>query len=244
MNNIYIYNDNFISLLNLINYLIKNNIKPLNIKNSFYSPSLFDNLVTLEINDNKNIFNLFERNILKRIYYVFLSENRNKELIIYYFVLNYYKYGETIIYRKNLKCVYETLKIANYVSRENHKFKGFVRFKVLENNILYAEIEPENNILEILSMHFIKRLKNELWIIHDKRRKIVSLYDKKNFHITVDDNFKLLNIQESDNEENIQNMWKTFYKTIGIHERKNDRCRMNFMPKKYWKNILEMSDEI
>ena len=37
--------------------------------------------------------------------------------------------------------------------------------------------------------------------------------------------------------------WKDFYKTIGIKERKNDRCRMNFMPKKYWKYILEMSDE-
>ena len=244
MNNIYIYNDNFISLLNLINYLIKNNIKPLNIKSSFYTPTLFDNIISLEIEENKNIFNLFERNILKVIYYVFLSENRNKELIIYYFVLNYYKYGDTIIYRKNLKCVCEALKISTYVSRENHKFKGFVRFKELETNVLYAEVEPENNILEILSMHFIKRLKNEWWIIHDKKRKILSIYDKKHFYITSDDSFKLLNTNESDNEEKIKNMWITFYKTIGIQMRKNDRCRMNFMPKKYWKNIIEMSDEI
>ena len=37
-------------------------------------------------------------------------------------------------------------------------------------------------------------------------------------------------------------MWKTFYNTIGIEERKNNRCRMNFMPKKYWKYILEVGD--
>ena len=42
----------------------------------------------------------------------------------------------------------------------------------------------------------------------------------------------------------IEELWKDFYKIIGINERKNDRCRMNFMPKKYWKYMIEMSDEI
>jgi len=244
LNNIYIYNNNFISLLNLINYLIKNGIKPFNIKDSFYNQTLLDNIINLEIEENTHITNLFNNNILKTIYYVYLSEEDNKELILYYFILNYFKYNETVIYRKNLKCVCEVLRISNYVSRENHKYKGFVRFKELENNILYAEIEPVNNILSILSNHFKKRLKNELWIIHDKKRNILSIYDKKNFYITSDDNFKLLNTNISENETNIENMWKTFYKTIGITMRKNDKCRMNFMPKRYWKYIIEMSDEI
>ena len=37
--------------------------------------------------------------------------------------------------------------------------------------------------------------------------------------------------------------WQTFYNTIGIKERKNSRCQMNFMPKKYWPYIIEMSGE-
>ena len=48
----------------------------------------------------------------------------------------------------------------------------------------------------------------------------------------------------SNDELDIQNLWKEFYKTIGIAKRKNDRCRMNFMPKKYWKYIIEVSDEL
>ena len=32
------------------------------------------------------------------------------------------------------------------------------------------------------------------------------------------------------------------FKTIGIESRKNRRCQMNFMPKKYWKYIIEMED--
>ena len=48
----------------------------------------------------------------------------------------------------------------------------------------------------------------------------------------------------SECEEDVLELWKNFYKTIAIKERTNERCRMNFMPKKYWKYIIEMSDEI
>ena len=50
--------------------------------------------------------------------------------------------------------------------------------------------------------------------------------------------------KESSNEKEIEKLWKIFYKTIGIKERKNDRCRQNFMPKKYWKYITEVREEL
>lgn len=247
-NNIYIYNNTFTSLLNLIDILLKNNIKPFNIKNNFYIPNLLDNLINLEIDLDIHVvdkyLNLVDKNIFKSIYYIFLSTDENKELIIYYFLLNSLKHKAKIIYMRNLKCVDKVLKISNYVSRETHKLKGFTRFRELENKVLYAEINPENNVLELLSNHFKNRLKNELWIIKDANRKIISIYDKNEFFIVDDSEFNLLNFTSSDEEMFIQNMWKSFYKTIGIKERKNNRCRMNFMPKKYWKFILEMSDEI
>ena len=246
--NIYIYNNTFISLLNLIDNLLTNNIKPGNIKNKFYTPTLLDNIITLEITSNFQVVDKYtqfvDKNILKQLYYVFLSTDDNKELIIYYFLLNSLKYKGKIIYMRNLRCVDKVSKISHYVSREAHKLKGFTRFKELENRVLYAEINPLNNVLELLSNHFKNRLKNELWIIKDVNRKMLSIYDKNNFYIINESDFKLLNNKLSNNEKNIQNMWKSFYKTIGIKERKNDCCRMNFMPKKYWKYILEMSDEI
>jgi len=243
MNNIYIYN-NFVDLINLINYLICNKIKPFNIKNNFYNPSMFDNLIYLNLKENniQKFINLIGENNFKIIYYVYLSKNDNKELIMYYFSLNACIYKDRIIYQRNLKCVNETLKISNYVKHENHKFKGFTRFKELNNNVLYAEIEPTNNIIFLLSKHFKNRLKNEYWIINDKKRNIISLYNRNNFYILDGIDYKLINIKYSTNEELFQNLWKSFYKTIGIESRKNDRCRMNFMPKKYWKYIIEMDD--
>ena len=92
----------------------------------------------------------------------------------------------------------------------------------------------------MLSNHFKNRLKNENWMIIDKKRHLLSYYDKNNFYIVEEDLYKFnLNYEEDEYED----LWKSFYKTVGIKERKNERCRMNFMPKKYWKYIVEVSDE-
>ena len=247
MNNVYLYNGDFLYLLSLIKYLCDFKIKPDNIKDNSFSPSLFDNVINLNIVVDDNIVESFIESIginnFKIIFYTFLSNDINKELIIYYFYLNTLKYKDNIIYMRNLKCVSESLKIAKYVKHEAHKYKGFVRFKELENNVLYAEIEPTNDVLYIISKHFELRLKNEYWIIKDMKRNKLSVYDKNNFFIISGDNFKLFNNNLSEEELDIEKLWKEFYKTIGIESRKNDKCRMNFMPKKYWKYILEVSDE-
>ena len=241
--NIYIY-DNFIDLINLIQYLIKNRIKPFNIKSNLYIPSLFDNLIYLKLDyDTKEFIRLIGKENFKIIYYVYLSNDENKELIMFYFALNSYIYKEKVIYKRNLNCVNKALKIFNYVKRENHRFKGFTRFKELKNNIWYAEINPDNNIIEILSLHFKKRLKNEIWIIKDINRKIISLYNKKEYIILNEEEYQLIGLEFSYNELEIEKLWKSFYHTIGIKERKNNRCRLNLMPKKYWPYIVEVVDE-
>ena len=247
MNKVYDYDGDFLSLLNLIYYLIDKNIRPSNIKDKDYNPNLFEDVIELNVlnyNSIKKYALNLGSSILRIIYYVYLSNDENKELILYYFCLNEKKYKSKIIYRRDLKCVSEALRISEYVSHETHKYKGFVRFKELENKVLYAEIEPVNNILFLISKHFSKRLNSDYWIIKDVRRNILSIYDKKDFIIVMDDEFILATDKVSDSENLVVDLWKVFYKTIGISERKNDRCRRNFMPKRYWKYIVEVSDEL
>lgn len=239
---IYIYDGTFLSLLNLINALLKRNIKPLDIcGNENDAPTLLNNVITLELNPNFDIKEIkLSSSILKTIYYVYLSEEEHKELIIFYFLLNAQKYQDKIFLMRNLKCVTKVLKIAKYVSNENHKLKGFTRFKEINNHILYAEISPTNNILPLLSNHFANRLKNEYWIIKDIERNIYSIYDTKKYYIISGKNINLKDITIDDTEQEIENLWQSFFDTIGIEARKNIRCQMNFMPKKYWKYITEM----
>jgi len=247
-NYIFLYNIEFIDLLNLIKLLVIKRIIPSNIKPSNYQANLFEETFKLEYEKDENIINEIinasSKEIFNTIYKIFLSNKDNKEIIIFYFLLQSFKYKNKIFYMRNLKGVNEALKIAKYVEHETHKFKGFLRFKELKGNILYAEIEPDNNILFFISKHFQNRLKNEFWIIEDKKRKLLSIYDKNKFYLTSSEIFTLINKELSECEEDIEELWKSFYKTIAIKERTNSRCRMNFMPKKYWKYIIEMSDEI
>lgn len=247
MNKVYVYDGDFLSLINLVCHLIDKKIKPSNIKDEDYVPNLFEETIKIKVGNNNSIERIVASSgsyVFKIIYYVFLSSEENKELIIYYFCLNAFKYKKSIIYRRDLKCVSEALRISQYVSHETHKFKGFVRFKELENKVLYAEIEPVNDILFIISNHFLNRLSTEYWIIKDVKRNILSIYDKNKFVIVRDDEFVMSTTKVSDNENLFEDLWEIFYKTIGIKERKNDRCRMNFMPKKYWKYIIEVIDEL
>ena len=247
-NSCYIYDDTFVQLLNLIYFLIKNKMKPGNIQNTYYSPTLLDEIIHLEISEDPELItNLIQEmgpDTYRTIYYVFLSTEENKELIIYYLILNGFKYKDQLLYHRNLKCVTKAITISKYVLHEAHKYKGFIRFKELDNHVLYAEIEPLNDILYFISHHFEKRLKQEYWIIKDVKRGILSIYDKHKYILISENDFKLSTTKLSQQEWKMEKLWKLFYQTIGIETRKNERCRRNFMPKKYWKYMIEMENEL
>lgn len=241
----YIYDNTFSSLMSLISYLIEVDQIPDDIKNEKkYIQNLLDEPVYLNLKEKELINSLKKKipnNLFHTLYYVYLSEEKNKEMIIYEFVKKTLLYKNQIMHYLNIDCVYKVNKIANYVSRENHRMKGFLRFKKM-SNFYYAEIEPTNNIIYILINHFKTRLSNEYWIIKDNKRNIYAIYDKKKVKIMNEKEIVKLNLAKDEREEAIENLWKTFFKTVTIKERKNRKCQMNFMPKKYWKNMLEMED--
>ena len=121
---------------------------------------------------------------------------------------------------------------------ECHKLKGLLRFQEVGNNLGYASIHPDNNILEPLGHHFINRLPTLNFIIHDKNRNICFLYNQKEYKIISGEGLSIPSISE--NEKMYQDLWKMFFKTIAIKERTNPRCQMQYMPKKYWKDLIEM----
>ena len=47
----------------------------------------------------------------------------------------------------------------------------------------------------------------------------------------------------SETEKKYQELWTVFFKTIAIKERKNSRLQMQYMPKKYWKDLIELKQK-
>ena len=174
---VYLYDGSFINLLNLIYKLYQNKIIPLDIKDYNYQVNLIDNVINLNIENNENIIDKISSNlglpIFNTIYKLYLSSNDNKELLMFYFFGYSIKYKNKIFNLRNNEIITKVLKITKHIGSENHKYKGFLRFKELNNNVLYAEISPTNNCLLILSEHFKKRLSNEYWLIKDTKRNII-----------------------------------------------------------------------
>lgn len=247
MNKVFIYEETWENLLALLFFLFQNNIVPDQIKEkNSYESSLLDEEIDPVI--NKQISQQeWNRRIGKEnmqlVKYVYKTENKNKELIIYYYLKNVLKYHEKTKYHRNLKCVNETLRLAKKVTHECHKVKGFLRFQETNANFLYAKMAFENDILDLLASHFQKRLSNEYWAIHDLKRQKIAFYTKKKVVIICERDILNLNIEASEKERKIENLWKTFFKTIAIKERENKKCQQSFMPKKYWQYMIEMEEE-
>ncbi|MBQ2881820.1 MAG: DUF4130 domain-containing protein, partial [Clostridia bacterium] len=39
-------------------------------------------------------------------------------------------------------------------------------------------------------------------------------------------------------------LWKQYYRTVAISSRKNERLRRQYMPRRYWKYLIETEGEI
>ena len=127
---------------------------------------------------------------------------------------------------------------------EAHRLKGLVRLSEIGNNLWYAPISPDNNVIENVGSFLISRFPTQNIILHDKNRNLAFLYNaknKKNYEIIkVTTKYKLP--EYSKEEIEFQKLWKSFFKTIAIKERTNRRLQMQYMPKKYWKDLIEISN--
>ena len=185
----------------------------------------------------KAILEKISEDTLIHVYQAFLSEAPAMELKLFKYIQLGFKIGSKVNDLLSNEIVSEVQKHSRKVAFEAHRFLGLVRFQEF-NGILYAAIEPSYNILELMGDHFKERLTKEKWIIHDVKRKISIVYENNQW-VLRDFNFEKL---ESLEEEELfyQKLWRVFHKRVAIQERRNERQQMQYMPKKYWKNLIEM----
>lgn len=170
---------------------------------------------------------------------VFCSCLENKELRILKFLLQAYREGGKLCFKLGDAVMVPLLNAEKHLLREAHLLKGFVRFADV-GGALVATVTPKNYVLPFIAQHFILRYNNEQFMIFDKTNCAALVYRNGKAEILRVDNVTFPEISE--NEARYQAMWKQFYNTIAIAGRENPRCRMTHMPKRYWANMLEVSD--
>lgn len=123
------------------------------------------------------------------------------------------------------------------VTGEAHNFSGFLRFMEGAGGIFYAPFAPDNDILELILPHFLKRLPAQPFIIHDTARKKAALYNGRECLIAPAD--ERVSVALSQREDLFRSLWQEYYEAVNIAGRPHEKQMKGYMPVRYWKYLPE-----
>lgn len=270
LNTIYLYDGTFDGLFTIAFDCYVSKQIPSNIVfEKHYLGNFLDTAIYIKTDKEKalRIWNGLYSNVsfdaLYNCYYAFLSCQKSKEINILKYILNAFIVGPKITSMLSIDYVLEVMKLRKNVLHESHKLKGLVRLSEVGNNLFYAPIHPDNNVIEFLGHFLIKRFPTQNLILHDKNRNLMFLYNANkniqnhvhsNSYNSTKTNTQTLNEYEiievpsnikipkfSKEEKQFQDLWKTFFNTIAIKERTNSKLQMQYIPKKYWQDLTELN---
>lgn len=208
-----------------------------------YQMNLTSKYMIVETDETKasRVYEAMEEKIshyaVRCMYEVFLSAAPYKEMKILNFAVLGFRTGAKITYMHGNDTVVAVERIVKRIGVEVEKMCSFVRFEELECGVLYGQIEPDNDVTELLWRHFANRYKNEPFIIHDVgRSKALFAYQEK-WYIAEFNDDELPG--RSNDEVGYQKLWQSYFDNIAIKERINLRCQRNFVPMRYRKHLTE-----
>ncbi len=245
MINEYLYDGTFEGLLTCIFYSYPSKLEVKITKTKNYLPNLISSPIEIQTEMDKfhrvysSIRDKLSYNTLKTIYYLYLSDVNDIETLIFKYIKLCYSYGNNINLAKNNEIISLVDIYSRRVSLEGHRFTGFVRFKKIQTDLYYSCIEPDHNILPIISSHFIERFSDQNFIIHDIKREVALIYNKSTstmVDFSKDESRKLL----SYSSDEFEFLWKTFYNSVNIKERENSKLQKMHMPTRHWHNLTEI----
>jgi len=127
------------------------------------------------------------------------------------------------------------LEAAYKVWHETHRLMGLLRFSPDEDGVYIARCEPDHLVLPALGPHFKERFGQTPWAIIDEKRNLGISSSGAFFYI---DKNHAPPKNHPDNEW--ENMWRNYHKTINNESRNNPELQKRFMPKRYWKYLTEL----
>ncbi|SHG54566.1 TIGR03915 family putative DNA repair protein [Flavobacterium johnsoniae] len=220
-------------------------------KNEVSNALLFSEtyFVTTDISKANRVLNGLKQRLspegFANIYRAFLSDLDKIEETLFQFVK--YVFASSVNIEEDLAntFVLDVRRAAHLTGKESHRMKAFVRFKLTKDNLYYAIVEPDCDVLPLIEKHFKNRYADQRWLIYDSKRKYGIYYDLEDTS-TVQLQFnaestssKFLAEICDDNEEFFQNLWRQYFSSVNIESRKNTKLHLQHMPKRYWKNLTE-----
>ncbi len=239
-----VYDGSFEGLLTSIFESRHKNYKPENIiPSTAERDNLFADYLMIESDKKKSeiitdeIINKISIDAYGDIFRCYLSDFHDSGKLIYDFTSLGMEQGKKIHNFITDEKVSRFNDAVDKVSKESCRMQGLVRFKKTEDNFYYSEIEPDHNIIYMITPHFRKRFSGENFIIHDIKRKIAAINRNSICRIQPIEIDRSPEI--SGEEKFFSSLWRNYFKSIAISERKNPKLQRQFVPVRYRKYLPE-----
>lgn len=180
----------------------------------------------------------------QQVYMAAMSFEAGRLDAIYRFLLMGFAHGRKVTDMLAAEPVMELLRLKRKVGNEMHFFREFTRFTSLDGKVYVSHIEPKCNVVAMVAEHFADRMPSEYWMIIDDNRRIAAVHPKDQpFYMTELTDEETEALAETEHRRDIYtDLWKEFFKSIGIEARKNPGCQRNMMPLWYRRHATEFMD--
>jgi len=184
------------------------------------------------------------------VFKAFLSElSTIEDSLFYYIKLVFEQKNKSSKLIKNYSDphILKIAKIVKKIGREKHRMDAFVRFRLTKDDLYFATISPDFNVLPLNAKHFKNRYADQKWMIYDLRRKYGIYYDLNTIStvtLEIDSRIHSTNRAElffTESELQFQELWQNYFKSTNIESRKNMKLHVQHVPKRYWKYLSEKS---
>ena len=248
----YIFDGSFPGLLTAVFEYFERKPGMVTLKNAeIFQPEAFSAHLTIITDAEKadrvwaGLQKKLKREWIRKFYCSYLSEIPEAYLHLFQFAIYIFRNETGAENNYGNDHVIALSKYAKSVEREKHRMEAFIRFQHTADGIFYTGIDPDFNVLPLISNHFKNRYADQQWIIYDLKRKYGLHYNLDTVEeITIDFSHGI-NSKNPDpvlldvKEELYSVLWKDYFKSANIVARKNTKLHIRHVPKRYWKYLTE-----
>ena len=240
----YLYDGSFEGLLTTIFEIFKHKKLPTDIKPSTNFQSELDTeLITvtttpeLAARVEKSLCRIAGATVWEEITIGFLSNHADKAMIIYRYICLAIDKGPQILNYLVSDEVLTLHALKQRTKKEVDRWLGFIRFSKMDNGVYYAAFEPKDNVTPLIMPHFSERFADQPFMIHDTKRNIVGVYTLREWFLI---ETTAINLPDySQDEYEYRELWKAFYRSVNIPQRRNKICQQGHLPQWYRTNMVE-----